>query len=695
MAGNLKNPIQFWQELKQRKVVRAMTVYIAGAFAILQAVDMIFPRVGLPSWSVTLIIILLVVGLVVVIILTWIYDITPEGIKRTSDQEQADDAGKPQVEYVVTGWKSTLSQSREELNAYRKEFYAENARRSGKKGRIYSYSSAVVIIAVLVLFTFSSANTVPFQKRDWIVITDFENLTQNPVFDKSLYTAFTLTTSQSRYINILPRSRMLETMSRMKISSQASVDDKTGREIAVREGIDLYVVPSISEVGTRYVIATKIMDSKSGDLLRSEVAYAKSQDEILGRLDMLSKRLRRHLGESRYNIAGQDKPLSKVTTSSLEALKIYSQGIDCHLKMSYECAIEKYENALKIDTGFTSARASLGNLMIEHFDAAKGRELLSQAVKSVDKLTERERLGILNFYALDVEHNIPKGIEYARMRIELYPDDAAARNNLGYLYQSSGQFEEALKEYKATVRIFPDMPLTYGGIEWIYLAHLGKMDSALVWAEKMLSDNPGNAWGYFYLGSSYFGLDSLSKAETAFRKAYEINPDLLMSTFRLAHTYRIMGRYDKAIEILEKVHESNQDAVSAIYDLGINYQSMGNQKEAMKYFSEYRRIALEEWPKTYPDMPETYFAIGAITARLGDFESSRKALQKAIELDSTRHEKFAELLCLQGKITEALNETEKALKRGYRDIVWLKINPDYQALQNEARFRNLLEKYFK
>ncbi len=364
MVGNLKDPIQFWQELKQRKVVRAMTVYIAGAFALLQAVDMIFPRIGLPSWSETLIIILLAAGLVVVIVLTWIYDITPEGIKRTKNQEQAVVEDKPEVEYVVTGWESTMSQSREVLKSYDNVLYAENARQSKKIGKIYSYSSAVVMIAVLVLFTFSSANTVPFAKRDWIVITDFENLTQNPVFDKSLYTAFTLTTSQSRYINILPRSRMLETMARMKISDRESVDDKTGREIAVREGIALYIVPSISEVGTRYVIAAKIMDSKSGDLLRSEVINAENLDEILGKLDILSKRLRRNLGESRYNIAGQDNPLSKVTTSSLEALKIYSQGIDCHLKMDFNCAREDYENALKIDTGFTSARASLGNLTV-------------------------------------------------------------------------------------------------------------------------------------------------------------------------------------------------------------------------------------------------------------------------------------------------------------------------------------------
>lgn len=694
MVGNLKDPIQFWHELKQRKVVRAMTVYIAGAFALLQAVDMIFPRIGMPSWSETLIIILLAAGLVVVIVLTWIYDITPEGIKRTKNQEQAVVADKPDVEYVVTSWKSTMSQSREVLDSYGNVLYAENLKQSRKTGKIYSYSSAVVIVAVLVLFTFSSANTVPFAKRDWVVITDFENLTNDPVFDKSLYTAFSLTANQSRYINVFPRSRMLETLARMQHNINDLVDDKTGREIAAREGIDIYIVPSISEVGNKYSIAAKIMDTKSGNILRSELLKTENKDEILSKLDELSKKVRRNLGESRYKIASQDKPLKKVTTSSLEALKIYSQGIDHHLMMDFEGARKYYENALEIDTGFTSAKASLGNLLVEKFDPVKGRELLSQAVKSVDNLTERERLGILTFYAVNVEKNLPKGIEYAKMRIELYPDDAAARNNLGWYYFNSDQFEEALEEYKATVRIFPDMALPYGGINWIYLEKLGKVDSALVWSEKMLSDIPGNAWGYFYLGSAYLGLDSLSQAETALRKTYEINPDFLMSTYRLVQTYRLQGRYNEAIDILKKTLNKHQDETSPKYDLGINYESVGNKDEALKYYSEFKKIATEEWKKTYPDMPETYLAIGAITARLGDMESSQKALQKAIEMDSTKHEKFAELLCLQGKIPEAIDETEKALKKGYRDIVWLKINPDYQALQNEPRFHDLLKQYF-
>jgi len=176
MVGNLKDPVQFWQELKQRKVVRTATVYTVGAFALLQAVDMIFPRIGLPSWTVTLIMILLATGLVVVILLTWIYEITPEGLKRTKYHEQGEVKDKPEAEYVVAGWESTMSQSSEELKSYDNVLYSENPRQSRRQGRIYSYSSAVVMIAVIVLFTFSSANTVPFAKRDWVVITGSENI---------------------------------------------------------------------------------------------------------------------------------------------------------------------------------------------------------------------------------------------------------------------------------------------------------------------------------------------------------------------------------------------------------------------------------------------------------------------------------------------------------------------------------------
>jgi len=334
MTVNLKDPFRLWEELRQRKVVRSMMVYIAGAFALLQAVDMIFPRLGLPAWTVTLVIALLAAGLVVVIVLTWIFDITPEGIKRTDAEEEPEKEDGSDIKYLIREDRPAPPPT-EKTISYRYELFGEIATREKKKNRIYNYGSVVVILAVAVLFTFSSSNTVPFGKRDWVVITDFENFTSDPVFDRSLYTAFTLSAGQSRYINILPRSRMLETLKRMEKDDKATVDEGTGREIAEREGIDIFIVPGITGAGNSYSISARIMETKTGNLLRSEVVSAEDQDDILGKLDLMAKKLRRHLGESRYLIASQDKPLKKVTTSSLEALKLYSTGIDCHLRMDF------------------------------------------------------------------------------------------------------------------------------------------------------------------------------------------------------------------------------------------------------------------------------------------------------------------------------------------------------------------------
>jgi hypothetical protein len=80
---------QFWQELKRRKVIKVIAMYAATAFIIMEAGDIMLPRLGLPDWTVTFIIILLIVGFPIAIILSWIFDVTQEGIKKTGRVEVA------------------------------------------------------------------------------------------------------------------------------------------------------------------------------------------------------------------------------------------------------------------------------------------------------------------------------------------------------------------------------------------------------------------------------------------------------------------------------------------------------------------------------------------------------------------------------------------------------------------------------
>ena len=79
---------QFWQELKKRRVVQTFAMYGATAFILMEAADIMLPRLGLPDWTVTFIIVLLIVGLPISLVLSWIFDITPEGIRKTESAEE-------------------------------------------------------------------------------------------------------------------------------------------------------------------------------------------------------------------------------------------------------------------------------------------------------------------------------------------------------------------------------------------------------------------------------------------------------------------------------------------------------------------------------------------------------------------------------------------------------------------------------
>jgi hypothetical protein len=78
---------QFWDELKRRRVFRVVAMYAATAFIILEVVDIITPALLLPSWTLTLVIVLLAIGFPIIAILSWIFDITPEGIQKTESIE--------------------------------------------------------------------------------------------------------------------------------------------------------------------------------------------------------------------------------------------------------------------------------------------------------------------------------------------------------------------------------------------------------------------------------------------------------------------------------------------------------------------------------------------------------------------------------------------------------------------------------
>jgi adenylate cyclase len=90
MAESPNKLIRFWQELKRRKTGKVIIAYAATAFILLQLADILTPAFLLPAWTTRLVTLLFIIGFPVAIIFSWVFEITPEGIKKTESIEESE-----------------------------------------------------------------------------------------------------------------------------------------------------------------------------------------------------------------------------------------------------------------------------------------------------------------------------------------------------------------------------------------------------------------------------------------------------------------------------------------------------------------------------------------------------------------------------------------------------------------------------
>ena len=83
------NPKKFFGESKRRNVYRVAVAYALAGSALAQGIAQVFPVFEVPTWVVRSIVVLITVGFPVAVVLAWLFELTPEGIKRTEDVDLA------------------------------------------------------------------------------------------------------------------------------------------------------------------------------------------------------------------------------------------------------------------------------------------------------------------------------------------------------------------------------------------------------------------------------------------------------------------------------------------------------------------------------------------------------------------------------------------------------------------------------
>ncbi len=291
--------------------------------------------------------------------------------------------------------------------------------------RRFTWLLAVIPIAAiaagLIYFTVVRARHEVLTDKDTILLADIENSTGDPVFDGALKQGLAVTLGQSPFLDIFPDSRVRQTLQLMERKQDERVTEPLAREICQRQGLKAYLAGSIASIGANYVIMLKAVNAQTGEEIAREQTEAASMEGVLTALSQAATKMRGQLGESLGSIQKFDAPIEQVTTSSLDALKAYSLGLEQAGIGNYAKAVPFYQRAVELDQNFALGYQSLAREQLNtgFFDEAK--IAATKAFELRERTSENEKLYITLIYHRVVTNDLEKAAEVGEVWKKTYP----------------------------------------------------------------------------------------------------------------------------------------------------------------------------------------------------------------------------------------------------------------------------------
>jgi serine/threonine protein kinase/tetratricopeptide (TPR) repeat protein len=376
--------------------------------------------------------------------------------------------------------------------------------------------AGVVIVAVLIAAAlyFRSHSATPLTGKDTVVLADFANTTGDPVFDGTLKQALGVDLEQSPYLQVIPQSRVQQTLGFMGRQPNERLTNDVARELCQRVGSKAMLSGSIASLGSQYVLTLNAISCQSGDSLAQEQAQAASKEQVLAALGGAVSKMRGRLGESLASIQKYDVPINQVTTSSLEALKAFAMG---NAEFDQEREIQSltyYKRALELDPNFAWVYARMGIIYANSGENEKAIEATRKAYELRDRVSEREKLYILEHYYQVVTGEKDKEIETLELYGRTYPNDEVPPNNLAVGDAMEGDFAKSAEHARDAVRNNPNSAGGWSNLAYAYLGS-NRPDEAWQTMQQTLAKFPESDGTHFF---TYFVALTLGKQADAERE---------------------------------------------------------------------------------------------------------------------------------------------------------------------------------
>jgi tetratricopeptide (TPR) repeat protein len=412
-----------------------------------------------------------------------------------------------------------------------------------------SFIFVLAVVAGGLIWSLIPHKSFSLDPSAYVIVADVENNTGNKFFDHSITEAIKVSLRQSPHINLLSPDRIAGALRRMRMDESHPLDERTAVAAAEREGARLVLAGGIHPLGTGFDLECKIIDPVSNETLRIPRRQVSRVEDVLNGVDALCGDIRNALGESLEQIAQNATPLEKVTTSSLEALELYSRGNEMERQGKYEEAAMLKGRAADIDSLFAMA---VGDLSYIHRKLGHDSIALAyhrRVLPLLNRVTDRERYNLLEvYYGPSFEFDFPKALESMRELALRYPYDLDAHAELGHLAMYSCQLTTALQENDKALVLDPQSAGTIYNNSGYAAALAGDVDEALGYFRKSKHLRPTYYAIDTYIGHAFWAGEKFDSAEITLRAIIpRADPRRqILSHAQLATFYRAQGRLGQA-----------------------------------------------------------------------------------------------------------------------------------------------------
>jgi TolB-like protein/Tfp pilus assembly protein PilF len=620
----------FFTELKRRNVLRMAGLYLVGAWLLVQVAGTVLPMFGAPEWLPRTIVVLLAIGFVPAVIFSWVFELTPEGLKRDED---------------VAPEQSITPQT----------------------GRRMDRMIIVVLVLALGYFAFDKfaltprreaalvSNAVPNESKSVInaksiAVLPFENRSRDP--DNAYFTDGV----QDEILTDLAKIADLKVISRTSVMQYKSGAPRNLREIGQQLGVAHLLEGSVQRAANKVRVNAQLLDARTDAHLWAQT-YDRDLADVFAIQSEIAKAIADQL-QAKLS-PNEKKAIEQPPTTDLAAFDLYSRAKSLLLTASFSAmsqpdlrkAIELLDEAVKRDPSFFDAYCQL----------AWAHESL-YAISGLDHTPARLALAEAAVQAA----------------IRLRPD--AAETHLAraqYLYYGQRDYAGALAELEIARRALPNDPRLFELTGYI-LRRRGQQEEGLRNLERAVELDPRNFFTLQQIAVSYQGLGRYADSIAALDRALAIVPDNAETRASRGLYYLCWKADTRPLhQTIDAILAQGPGAIASAADIWFLCALAERDPAA----AERALVALGDNPCWNDDTISLSHSFGeGLLARMTKdearartaFEAARAQQEKIVQAQPG----YGPALCVLGLIDAALGRKDLALDEGRRAIALTPVEKD-------------------